>query len=200
MKAIKYYLIIFLLVNCGLAQAQTNAPAGMPVEQEVVITADSSHFDGITNQLVYLGHVVVLDPPRSRLECERLTVFLPADHGNPTNIVAETNVIVDYVDESGQTNHVTAPKGIYTYQLLDPITNIVNSATNITYGTTNEIITFATYAGELPWPKVTTPKGTVRADPLIVNVPKRTFDTPGKVEYEFKRPAGLMGGTNAFKP
>jgi hypothetical protein len=185
-------------MTCARSWAQTNAPAAQPAEREVHISADSFHFDGITNQLVYIGHVVVLDPPKARLECERLTVFLPADRGNPTNIVAETNVIVDMVDEHG-TNHITAPKAVYTYQLLNPMTNIVKSATNVVYGTTNEVVTFSTFAGEEPWPRLVSPKMAVDADPIIFYVTKRVFDTPNKVRMIFKQLPGSAGETNAFK-
>src|SRR5580704_15514786 len=133
MKTRKLLLVLFLSSSCGLAWAQTNAPAAKPVEQDLDISSDSFYFDGITNQMVYLGHVFVTYDVKDRLNCERLTVDLPADRGNPTNIVAETNVVVELLQQNGQTNHVTADKAVYFYQLLNPVTNIVKNITNIVY-------------------------------------------------------------------
>jgi hypothetical protein len=196
MKAIKYCLALFLLLGCWRAWTQTNSPAVMPVEHDVDISADSFYFDGNTNQLVYLGHVFVDDKPQARLNCERLTVYLPEDRGHPTNIVAEINVVVDVLDNNGQTNHITADKGVYSYQLLNPVTNIVKNVPLVTYAATNEVITFT---GGDPMPKLVTPKGYVLADPLIIDVVKKRFETPGHVEMHFKELPGSGGSTNGFK-
>ena len=53
-----------------------------------------------------------------KLRCELLTVKSPElTNGNKFNLaIAETNVIIDWVDEGG-TNHATAAKAVYTYVL-----------------------------------------------------------------------------------
>ncbi|HEX4350663.1 MAG TPA: LptA/OstA family protein, partial [Verrucomicrobiae bacterium] len=158
MKTIKLLLVLFLSLSCGRAWAQTNTPTATPVEQVLNVDSDSGYYDGITNQMVYLGHVVVVYNMKDTLNCERLTVDIPADHGNPTNIVAETNVVVDVLDEKGGTNHITAGRAVYTYQLLNPATNVVNNVTNVVYAATNEIVTFT--LGN-PRPKVERPDATV---------------------------------------
>ena len=62
----------------------------------------------------------------------------------PTNIVAETNVVIDVLDDNGKTNHITADKAVYAYHLFNPATNVLHSITNVTVyaGITNESITF----------------------------------------------------------
>ncbi len=170
MKTIKLLWVIFLCLSCDPAWAQTNAPAEKPVEQVLKVDSDSGYYDGITNQMVYLGHVFVIYNMKDTLDCERLTVDIPADHGNPTNIVAETNVVVDVLDEKGGTNHITAGKAVYTYQLLNPATNVVKSITNVVYAVTNELITFT---GGNPRPKVTGRTPLFRGDPIIIDVNKR---------------------------
>jgi lipopolysaccharide export system protein LptA len=192
MKTGKFLSVILLCLSWGLAGAQTNAPAGKPVEQDLDINSDSGYFDGITNQMVYLGHVFVIYNLKDTLNCERLTVDLPADHGSPTNIVAETNVVVNVLDEKGETNHITADKAVYTYQLLNPSTNMVNNATNVVYAVTNEIITFT---GDNPMPRLVNPGGSVDAEPMIFDVIKRSFSFPHHVEMQFKQTSS-PGKTN----
>lgn len=163
MNAIKLFLVLTLTANCSPLWAQTKAPA-KAVEQEIVIESDHFYFDGITNQVVYMGHVSATDHVKATLKCERLTVYLPANGGNPTNIVAETNVVVDVVDTSG-TNHVAAERAVYSYGVVTD---------NLAHSVTNEVITFS--GGN---PKATTPKADVEGDPLVYNVRQKTFDITG---------------------
>ncbi len=62
----------------------------------------------------------------------QLTADLPRNGGDPTNIVAETNVVIDYLDNKGLTNRISADKAVYDY----------HTATNDTVIVTNEIVTF----------------------------------------------------------
>lgn len=120
--------IIFILLlagTCRVIWAQTNAPAQNPLEPKTEITSDSFHFDGVKNQMIYLGHVFATDNLKAKLHCEQLTVDLPPDFGHPTNIVAETAVVIDMLDEKGQTNHITADKAVYSYGVANAVTNEV---------------------------------------------------------------------------
>jgi lipopolysaccharide export system protein LptA len=185
MKTIKLLLVLFLSLSCGLAWAQTNAPAATPVEQVLNVDSDSGYYDGITNQMVYLGHVVVVYNMKDTLDCERLTVDIPADHGNPTNIVAETNVVVDVLDENGGTNHLTAGKAVYSYQLLNPATNVVKSVTNVVYAITNELVTFT---GGNPQPKLERRDATILDDMFVIDVRTRLVSWPGPhLHMQFKQ-------------
>jgi lipopolysaccharide export system protein LptA len=68
---------------------------------------------------IYRGNVRV-DDPQMKLRCELLTVKSPElTNGNKFNLaIAETNVVIDWTDESG-TNHATAAKAVYTYVLTN---------------------------------------------------------------------------------
>jgi lipopolysaccharide export system protein LptA len=158
-----------LSASCSIARAQTNAPAQDKSEQQIDITSKGSYFDGTAYQLVYTDRVVVTDHVKAWLNCERLTVDVPRTGGHPTNIVAETNVVIDFVD-GGQTNHLICEKAVYAYHLSDPITNVVNAITNVAYATTNETITFT---GGPPTLESSESVGT--GDKLIYDVPKKTF-------------------------
>lgn len=175
----KRFLILMLAVLAGFARAQTNAPAALP-EKQVEVTSAHGYFDGIARQMIYDGNVLVLDGPSS-LACEKLVVNLPPDGGRPTNIIAYTNVVVLAVDEKGATNHVTADKAVYAYQVIGSVTN--------------ETITFI---GGNPSPKVDHPMFTIYGDPLVLDVRTRKFSGHG-YRTIFKQAPGA-DGTNGSSP
>lgn len=195
----KLFLTLVIAVIGSLVWAQTNVPAPVSVtnagpasttnaapakvaantntaDQFTDIKAASGHYDGNAHQMVYLGHVVVVDA-KSRLACERLTVNMPADGGRPTNIVAETNVVIDMLDDKGQTNHITAATAIYTYEVINALTN--------------EIVTFT---GGDPSPKVENPQYTIWGEPLVLNLATKQY---GGTNYHMIFKASPAKGTNA---
>ena len=174
----KRIIILLLAVGGTALQAQTNAPAQPAPEPQIEITSTSGHFDGINHQMVYDGNVVVTDA-KSKLTCARLTVDLPPEGGRPTNIVAVTNVVIDALDEKGQTNHITAAKAVYTYHATDVATN--------------ETITFT---GGDPTPKVDNPQFIIYGEPLILNVPTRQFSGQN-YRMIFKQVPNSGNGSNA---
>jgi lipopolysaccharide transport protein LptA len=114
---VKFFCLI-ALVFCGLnLRAQTNAP-----DAWTRIDSDSAIFDRDGHKATYRGHVFVRDPGM-KLHCEWLVVDLPSAGGRVNHIVAETNVVIDLVDEKGQTNHATGDLAVYDYAVQDSVTN-----------------------------------------------------------------------------
>jgi lipopolysaccharide export system protein LptA len=58
-----------------------------------------------------------------KLTCERLVADMPQAGGRPNRIVAETNVVIDFTDEKGQTNHATGDQAVYVYAESGGVTN-----------------------------------------------------------------------------
>ena len=59
-----------------------------------------------------------------KLTCEQLTADLPpVGRPHQTHLVALTNVVMDSVDEKGQTNHATSDKAVYDYKVQNGVTN-----------------------------------------------------------------------------
>jgi lipopolysaccharide export system protein LptA len=174
----KFFIILLLAGSGVFLHAQTNPPPVTPPPTETIITSDSGRFNGLTRQMFYTGHVVVIDP-KAKLWCESLTVNLPAENGRPTNIVAVTNVVIDTLDDKGMTNHITADKAVYIY-------SVVNSVTN-------EMITFT---GGQPSPKVENPQFTIYGEPLVLDLVTKQY---GGSNYRmiFKQAPNAAGGTNA---
>ncbi len=105
------------------ASAITNSPtAPPPTRPPTQIHSDSWDFDMTARQAVYHGHVHV-DDPQMKLTCAQLTTDLPESGGRPARIVAETNVVIDFTDDKGQTNHTTSDKAVYIYNVQNGVTN-----------------------------------------------------------------------------
>jgi len=201
----KKLLMLTLAGSCGLLWAQTNLPvvptnavpaadvaavgahtnrpavSAKPVEP-TVITSDSGDFD--QQRLIYLGHVKVTGP-EADLSCALLTVDLPPGGGHVNHAFAETNVVIDFV-QNAKKYHVTAAKAVYDYQLvtnqtLNVVTNgTVDLGTNATVAVdtnatitlaTNEVVNLTTnetvtLTGS---PKVESVDGTMTGEPMVWN-------------------------------
>jgi lipopolysaccharide export system protein LptA len=183
-------LFLFLALGvCGAASAQlptalsaapaTTAVAGTNVPAKprapTVITSDAADFDMNIRQGIYRGHVVVQDPD-VKLTCAWLVIDLPDSGSHLNHVLADTNVVVDFTDEKGQTYHVTAARAVYDYK-------VVNTETNET----------VTFSGS---PKVVTKESTIESEPMIWDRARNKFSFIGPI---MKSSAGLggEGDTNA---
>jgi lipopolysaccharide transport protein LptA len=157
----KHFSIIIIAVWCGWmvhaqtdattqsspASATTNSPdATPPPRAPTRIDSDSVDFDLTKHEATYRGHVHV-DDPQMKLSSEQLVADLPEAGGRPSRIVAETNVVIDFTDTKGQTNHATSDKAVYIY--------------NVQNGVTNETVTFTGNA------KIENAQGTLTGEPIF---------------------------------
>ena len=125
-----------------------------------VILADHGEFDMANRVVTYCGHVRVNDP-ELRLASEWLTTDLPHPGEHVNHIVAETNVVIDFRDDRGQTNHATCDKTVYSYKIQN--------------GATNELVTLSGHA------KVANAEFIMTGDPTItldLTTRKITADNP----------------------
>jgi lipopolysaccharide export system protein LptA len=162
------------------ASATTNLPdATRPPRAPTRIDSDNSaDFDLNGHQAIYRGHVRV-DDPQMKLTCAQLTTDLPQAGGRPNHIVAETNVVIDFTDDKGQTNHATSDKAVYLY--------------NVQNGVTNETVTLT---GN-PQPQVENAQGTQAGDVIVWDRAnnKIHFDNPHMI---FRQ--NLNGGSVETNP
>jgi lipopolysaccharide transport protein LptA len=124
----KIFWSILLTAFGGAAIAQTNLPSFSASGNKIYVLSDSAEFDLKTRIAVYRGNVRV-DDPQMKLTCHVLTAKLPERGGRIENIVAETNVVIDVVDENKRTNHATGDKLVYTYKVENAETNEVAKLT-----------------------------------------------------------------------
>ncbi|MGB7745670.1 MAG: LptA/OstA family protein [Verrucomicrobiia bacterium] len=119
----RYRLIVFAVLGGLMVHAQTNTPGTQPTPRGPTrISSKSGDFDLAGHEATYRGHVRV-DDPQMKLTCERLVADMPEAGEHPNHIVAETNVVIDFTDEKGQTNHVTGDKAVYLYSEQGGLTN-----------------------------------------------------------------------------
>jgi lipopolysaccharide export system protein LptA len=116
---VNFFCIIafFALANSDLP-AQTNAPVAPRAPTQIY--SDMGFFN--TNQAIYYGHVRV-DDPQMKLTCAWLVADLPQGGQRVNYIVAETNVVIDFTNDKGQTNHATSDKAVYNYNVQGAVTN-----------------------------------------------------------------------------
>jgi lipopolysaccharide export system protein LptA len=174
----KKLLFLGMVFTMGaFAGAQTNSPAPAPAPQEIGLHADHFYYEGNARQIVYEGHVVVTNA-QSRLSCGKLTINLPpagAADNHPTNAVAETNLDIVYVDtKKGETNELTADKGVYDYSVVR--------------GVTNELFTFTGHA------RLTSANGWMTAEPLKWDRVINHFYGDNPV-FQYKTRAGDTNGS-----
>lgn len=108
------------------AAVTTNSPRTAPPPKPRPLTLIESDgpadFDLSGRRVIYHDHVRV-DSPEMKLSCEWLAADLPQDGGRVTNIVAETNVVIDAMDDKGQKLHAIGDRAVYNFALQNGTTN-----------------------------------------------------------------------------
>jgi len=177
-----YSLVLIAGLGGLMVHAQTNSPGAPPAPRAPkLIHADSADFDLNGHQGIYRGHVRV-DDPQMKLTCERLIADMPPAGGRPNHIVAETNVVIDFTDTKGQTNHATGDKAVYTYQEQG--------------GATNETLTLT---GD-PQPQVENAQGLQAGDVIIWNRENTNSHIRITGNYHmvsYQKPGEVMTDTNS---
>jgi len=113
------------VVSVPLPAATNAAPVAQPVKPHPLTLIESdgpADFDLGGREVVYHDHVRV-DSPEMKLSCEWLAADVPQDGGHVTNIVAETNVVIDATDDKGQKLHATGARAVYVYAVQNGATN-----------------------------------------------------------------------------
>ena len=120
-----YFIALLIGVGGGSLPAQTNTGAAAESGRApTLINSDRADFDlGSTpRQAFYYGHVQV-DDPQMKLTSAKLVADLPVTGGHISRIVAETNVVMHFLDDKGQTNHAISDKAVYIFNLQNGVTN-----------------------------------------------------------------------------
>jgi lipopolysaccharide export system protein LptA len=135
-------MTLLLVADSGILRAQTNT-YGAPqlMRSQTVITSTVVFFSNAARQVIYSGNVRV-DDPQMQLTCEQLTADLPQAGGHINHLVALTNVVMDSVDEKGQTNHATCDMAIYDYNLQNGVTNETITLTGNAKAETAQVILY----------------------------------------------------------
>jgi lipopolysaccharide transport protein LptA len=162
-----------------LALVTTNAPAVKPqTRPETLIEADGpADFDLAGRRVVYHEHVRV-DSPDMKMSCEWLAADLPQTGGRVTNIVAETNVVIDATDDKGQKMHATGDRAVYVF--------------NVQNGATNETVTLTGNA------RLENTQGWLTGDSIIWDRANDRLSVPSNPKMVFHQTLnGALAATNA---
>jgi lipopolysaccharide export system protein LptA len=173
---------IIASTNATLAATETNHPAASHTREKITIHSEGPYQMDLNNRwITYQDRVCVIDR-QMVMTCEWLMANLPQPGEHITNIVAQTNVVGDFVDDKNQKWHVTGDKGVYAYHVQN--------------GVTNETITLTGNPPEIEEGPAT---NTMTGDAIIYNLitKKVRIENPTSVFwYETNAPAG----TNSLAP
>lgn len=119
-----FWLTLSVVMLGASVSAQTNLPSSSAptLSGPTQIHSDTGYFEFKTRLVVYRDNVRV-ENPQMKLWCDLLTTTAPTTGKHIESIVAERNVVIDMLDENGQTNHATGDKLVYTYNVSDGVTN-----------------------------------------------------------------------------
>jgi hypothetical protein len=109
------------MAQSGSTMTEAPALVGTATNGQTIIHSHQSEFFMKSNVFVW-SEAVHVDNPKMQLKCELLTVEAPkmdSRMGKYNRATAETNVVIDWVDEKGQPNHATADKAVYTYVMTN---------------------------------------------------------------------------------
>jgi len=172
----RFFCFIALAVFSSLSlRAQTNAPETLPLPRRTTIESVTVTFDPAGHKVIYLGNVRLNDQDM-KLTCDWLAADLPQRGEHINNIVAATNVVIDFKNEKAQPMHATSDRAIYFF--------------NVQSGRTNETVTLTGNA------KIEEEQGWLTGEPIIWD---RTtgFLTASNQMMIFKQTPALLSPTNA---
>jgi len=175
-----YFIALLAALGGGSLPAQTNTGAAAdPGRAPTLISSDSADFDlgSSPRQAFYYGNVHVNDP-QMKLTSAKLVADLPMTGGHISRIVAETNVVINFLDDKGQTNHAISDKAVYIFNLQN--------------GVTNETVTLSGHAS------VTNSDGSwMTGEPIIWDRVKNSVHATNERISIKQNVSDAMGGTNA---
>jgi lipopolysaccharide export system protein LptA len=114
---------ILALVNTNpIPKATATTPLSRPQGPITIQAQGQAAFDLNGHWETYSDHVQVTDA-EMKLTCEWLTSDLPQNGEPVTNIVAETNVVIDFTDKSGLQTTAIGDKAVYHFHVQNGVTN-----------------------------------------------------------------------------
>lgn len=169
--------------NSTASMSETNHPAASrPPRVKMTIHSDGPYqMDLNGHWITYQDHVQVTEGQMT-MKCEWLMANLPLGNEHITNIVAQTNVVGDFIDNKNQKWHATGDKGVYAYHVQD--------------GVTNETVTLTGNPPEIQEGQET---NTMTGDAIIYDLVTKKVTIPNPTStfwHETNSPAG----TNSFAP
>jgi lipopolysaccharide transport protein LptA len=115
---------ILALVTTNQPPTPTNAPAKSKQAQgPTTIDAVGPAVFDLNNHWVTYRDTVSVTNLQMKLTCEWLMANLPQGKEHVTNIVAETNVVINYTDDKGEKSRGTGNKAVYFYHVENGVTN-----------------------------------------------------------------------------
>jgi lipopolysaccharide transport protein LptA len=169
--------------NSTAVMVETNHPAASrPPRVKMTIHSEGPYQMDLNDRwITYQDHVQVTEGQMT-MKCEWLMANLPLGTEHITNIVAQTNVVGDFIDNKNRKWHATGDKGVYTYHVQD--------------GVTNETVTLTGNPPEIQEGEET---NTMTGDAIIYDLVTKKVTIPNPTST-FWHDTNSPAGTNSFAP
>lgn len=138
-------ILALVTTNRPAASPATNQPAARPRGPIFIHSSGPAVVDMENHWVTYSDSVLVTNP-EMKLTCEWAKANFPANWEQATNVVAQTNVIVDYVDPKGQKGRALGDKAVYLFQIVNGLTNETVTLTGDPTNNPPEILMGLNYA------------------------------------------------------
>jgi hypothetical protein len=115
-------ILALVTTNRPAAPPATNQPAARPRGPIFIHSSGPAVVDMENHWVTYSDSVLVTNP-EMKLTCEWAKADFPANWEQATNVIAQTNVIIDYIDPKGQKGRALGDKAVYLFQILNGLTN-----------------------------------------------------------------------------
>ncbi|HEX3623953.1 MAG TPA: LptA/OstA family protein [Verrucomicrobiae bacterium] len=115
-------ILALVTTNRPATSPATNQPATRPRGPIFIHSSGPAVVDMENHWVTYSDSVLVTNP-EMKLTCEWAKADFPANWEQATNVVAQTNVVVDYIDPKGQKGRALGDRAVYLFQIVDGLTN-----------------------------------------------------------------------------
>jgi lipopolysaccharide export system protein LptA len=116
-------ILALVTTNRPPAAPATNAPAAKLSRGYIHLeSAGPAVFDFNNHCATYSENVSVTND-QMKLTCEWIKAEFTGNWDQATNVVAETNVVVDYIDPKGQRGRAIGTNALYVFQIQNGVTN-----------------------------------------------------------------------------
>lgn len=115
-------ILALVTTNHPAAVPATNAPDAKPPRYVHIQSVGPAVLD-FDNHWVTYSHNVCVTNEQMKLTCEWIKAEFNSSGDQATNIVAETNVVIDFTDPKGQKGRAIGTNALYIFQVLNGLTN-----------------------------------------------------------------------------
>lgn len=116
-------ILALVTTNHPAAAPLTNAPTAKVSRGYIHLESAGPAVFDFNNHCATYSQDVSVTNDQMKLTCEWIKAEFTGNWDQATNVVAETNVVVDYIDPKGQKGRAIGTNALYVFQVQNGVTN-----------------------------------------------------------------------------